>query len=341
MRKKAIAGSTAALLALITILLPASAQAIVGGVPATKTDAPWQAIVTAAGKLCGGVVISDKDIATAAHCVNEADASTINVRLGAATTEDLLRSPYLSVTAVTIHPNWQKGSGYYDIAILRLEKTIEEQPTIHRIDLPSAEDGQTWAQGDSPARVAGWGSTTGNPSSTSRNLNVADVNILRGACTGYGLEFDQDLNMCAGITGGGVDACQGDSGGALAAPTSGAKWTLAGLVSFGRECGSSDFPGVYVNVASLMPWIEAAAPAVSVLNPPGSVAVLAIPRTATVMWRAVPDAVAYEVTSWPGKAKCQTSAGTCTLKVTARTKQVMVVAIDSDGDRSAPVITST
>lgn len=53
-----------------------------------------------------------------------------------------------------------------------------------------------------------------------------------------------------------MDACQGDSGGPLMSERSDSKFILVGLVSFGpRECGISNFPGVYTKVESFIPWI--------------------------------------------------------------------------------------
>jgi secreted trypsin-like serine protease len=54
------------------------------------------------------------------------------------------------------------------------------------------------------------------------------------------------------------DACAGDSGGPLMnqAELGNDKFILLGLVSFGpRQCGLSNFPGVYTRVSSYMEWI--------------------------------------------------------------------------------------
>lgn len=57
-----------------------------------------------------------------------------------------------------------------------------------------------------------------------------------------------DNMFCAGE--GGEDTCRGDSGGPAVI---GGK--LAGIVSFGLECGSKEFPGVYTRVHAYRDWI--------------------------------------------------------------------------------------
>ncbi|HEX2066882.1 MAG TPA: trypsin-like serine protease, partial [Candidatus Thermoplasmatota archaeon] len=65
-----------------------------------------------------------------------------------------------------------------------------------------------------------------------------------------------DNMFCAGDEeAGGIDSCQGDSGGFIGA-WDGTAWVQAGIVSFGNGCGQPGFPGVYTRLANLAGWVE-------------------------------------------------------------------------------------
>ena len=61
--------------------------------------------------------------------------------------------------------------------------------------------------------------------------------------------------VCAGLPEGGKGACYGDSGGPMAAQTSDGRWVQIGIVSWGVDCAAPGLPGVYSNVAALLPWV--------------------------------------------------------------------------------------
>ena len=65
-----------------------------------------------------------------------------------------------------------------------------------------------------------------------------------------------DKFICAGFKQGGTDGCYGDSGGPLQCNNNGS-WTQIGIVSWGKQCAQANYYGVYSNVESLLPFINA------------------------------------------------------------------------------------
>ena len=103
------------------------------------------------------------------------------------------------------------------------------------------------------ATVTGWGSLNDAGNSFPTELQVVSVNIVdRTRCqSSYLREYNVPEDMiCAGVVGGGKDACHYDSGGPLVV---GGK--QAGIVSWGLGCGRSRYPGIYSNVAVLRDFV--------------------------------------------------------------------------------------
>lgn len=268
------------------LLVPASAGAqarIVGGHDASSTafQTRWSSIaaVLSTGSwgsaLCGGAMIDARTVVTAAHCTYSPAAqplrpSQLEVVVGrrVSTTNDGDR---VAIETVTRHPSYRRSTMQNDIAVLRLARA----PTVPvgAIQLTSLADESWWGAGLGRAVgneltgpwIAGWGAT--NPAGTEfpSALQEAQIAIAAdSACRstsapGHGSSFDANTMLCAGLPTtsgiGGVDSCHGDSGGPLIVGDAAGGWRLAGLTSWGRDCGGRYF-GVYTRVGRYVSWIE-------------------------------------------------------------------------------------
>lgn len=236
---------------------------IVGGVETIPNEFPWQILLTYSGlnASCGGSVIHESWILTAAHCVYGEDPSWRTVVAGIHDRTSDAVNPYLqrrSVKRIIVHPNYNNSTLDYDIALLELTTPLTINSQVAPIQLAGNSNGSLYDAG-TVLTVSGWGHTSysGSAAIKLRKVNVPVVSSL--TCNdAYGSITER--MFCAGnMASGGVDSCQGDSGGPIFKNDSGT-YTLAGVVSSGTGCAWPGYPGIYTHVAHLRPWVESIAP---------------------------------------------------------------------------------
>lgn len=237
------------------------ASQIVGGQPAEPGEWPWQVLVRAGSYMCGGSLIHQEWVVTAAHCATDNQGNVyaptnIRVILGEHRRNQTDGTEQtIQITQVIVHPNYDSGIYNNDIALLKLTTPALLGPAVSVIKpVVSPADDASVGVGVA-AVVTGWGATT-EGGATSAELMEATVPITSNAqCdSAYGIITDNML--CAGYMEGGVDSCQGDSGGPLAVSAADQSWKLAGVVSFGYGCARAKFYGVYTRVSNYVGWIE-------------------------------------------------------------------------------------
>ncbi|KAL7641287.1 UNVERIFIED_CONTAM: hypothetical protein RMT77_008425 [Armadillidium vulgare] len=233
---------------------------IVGGKPADLNEYPWAAALLKKtgtdNKYCGGVLISNRHVLTACHCVDGFTADSIRVRLGDYNfdTETESSSSDFNIAQIKMHEDYNTETYINDIAILTLDRTTDFSPSIWPICLPQNPDEQFVGE---TAVVVGWGTIYyGGPVSSilqEVSIPVWDNNECNNT---YQNNEIFPVMLCAGDKEGGKDSCQGDSGGPLMLPYGpGNRWTVIGVVSWGIRCADPGFPGVYARVSKYLDWI--------------------------------------------------------------------------------------
>lgn len=221
---------------------------IVNGVDTTIQDHPYQvSLQTNSGfHFCGGSIIGEDLIVTAAHCMQRYKANEFKVRLGS--TEYDQGGELVSVKAFKYHELYDPDTMVYDVAVIKLATPVRESSKIRYVKLAE----RTPATG-TPAVVTGWGVKCFLLCSTApKTLQVVEVDIVdENQCASSEYKYGDSVKetmVCAYSPK--KDACQGDSGGPLVAENQ-----LVGIVSWGIGCAISGYPGVYCDVASVRTWI--------------------------------------------------------------------------------------
>jgi Trypsin len=241
------------------LTLPASAQAIVGGHPASR-DYPAMAELDIKEEFaCGGTLVRPDWILTAAHCVQDVAPTDLSFVLG----KKVRSAPGgETISAAQILVNDQYTGNGHDVAVVHLARAASEQPAA----IVGLSQRDLWSAGKT-ATVIGWGSTTYLIGDASDELLEVQVPVRSDneCAQSYPLEWEGDTMMCAGETLGGKDSCNGDSGGPLMVPDASNQMLVAGVVSFGTGCAIPTQYGVYSRVADveLHTWLDHQLPAVS------------------------------------------------------------------------------
>jgi len=231
---------------------------IVGGHEAAENEWPWQvALFIDDAWFCGGSIISDEYVMTAAHCAD--GASYFNILAGAHDVRADSEPHRVEITSYEgfTHPNWDPNTLENDIALVRLPEKIQFNDYIRPACLPPTEDESNGYVGDLTTPV-GWGKNADSAGGITPKLQmVEDLPVIDNpTCnTVYGIIYDGI--MCIDSSDG-KGVCNGDSGGSLNMRQEAEnKWTQVGVASFvsSSGCESGD-PHGFTRVAYFGQWIE-------------------------------------------------------------------------------------
>ncbi|KAK4306174.1 hypothetical protein Pmani_021985 [Petrolisthes manimaculis] len=229
-------------------------QKIVGGQPTQVDQFPWMVGIASKADhftFCGGSIISDRFILTAAHCVSGKEPGDIYVRAG----ETLRGNPQsiiVNVQQIMIHNGYSVLSHVKnDIALLKLATSLAYNDRVFPVCL--AANGDKFD--NELAVVSGWGRNESG-GNTLNGLHEVSVKVLsKEGCRQNSLYDKPELNkkiLCASSEG--KDACQGDSGGPLVY-LNGDHYIQIGVVSWGIGCANINYPGIYTRVGAFNKWI--------------------------------------------------------------------------------------
>uniref|UniRef100_A0A8W7NYL2 Peptidase S1 domain-containing protein n=1 Tax=Anopheles atroparvus TaxID=41427 RepID=A0A8W7NYL2_ANOAO len=188
-------------------------------------------------EICGGSIITNKHVLTAAHCLeSNPNPSTVSVR-GGSTFRSSCGVIFL-VSSYVLHPNYNTQTTDFDAAVVTISGSFAGLQSIATIALQESDIAPTWCY------ALGWGYTNGATKTLPDKLQFVWLQLQTNSnCVNtWGSSITPQM-VCAQYNN--YDVCNGDSGGPLVC-----NGRLTGIVSFGATGCPGKFPSIFAKVAS-------------------------------------------------------------------------------------------
>ncbi|XP_039097261.1 chymotrypsin-like elastase family member 1 [Hyaena hyaena] len=241
---------------------PETNPRVVGGTEAGRNSWPSQISLQylSGGSwhhTCGGTLIRQNWVMTAAHCVDNS-RMTFRVVVGEHNlNQNDGTEQRVNVQKIVVHPYWNSNNvaAGYDIALLRLAQAVTLNSNVQLGALPPSG---TILPNNSPCYITGWGrtKTNGQLAQVLQQAYLPTVDYAICSSSSYWGSTVKNTMVCAG--GDGIrSGCQGDSGGPLHCLLNG-KYTVHGVTSFVSSlgCNVSRKPTVFTRVSAYISWIN-------------------------------------------------------------------------------------
>ncbi|KAG5667514.1 hypothetical protein PVAND_015493 [Polypedilum vanderplanki] len=194
---------------------------------------------------CGGSVLNENHIVTAAHCVDGMNISRMSIFAGESDLRNEDKGSRHLIESCVIHPDYVELNNS-DVAVCKLQTSFPQSEKIQPIPLD-----KTYVGGGENCMLSGWGYTTrikGAP--LPDKLQRANMTTYTNEeCNQRGHNVGPK-EICANNSIRSA-SCNGDSGGPLQCDG-----FLVGIVSYGLVICGLSVPDVYTRASEFVDWIQ-------------------------------------------------------------------------------------
>lgn len=235
---------------------------IVGGQPARANQFPHAVALilhlAETHSLCGGSIIHQNYVLTAAHCLDDIVEIEVLAGLNNIFTGTPLYKRTVEPRDIRVHPQYNRQTMINDIGIVFLLNRIPLGTSMQRIALPQRSQINNRFVG-SIGTIIGWGRTSDTSAiSLTDALRFVQLPIIADQrCNEvYNVDyrFFNPTNIC--LSGERGSSCNGDSGSGLHVNLEDER-TIIGIISFGSETCATGHPPVMTRITSYLDWISA------------------------------------------------------------------------------------